>query len=210
MKTKIFLMLIFVMSITACRKDEPPLPDIKLSKSELRLEVGQSEKISISGGDGQNYSISPSNSEIVNAVISGTVLTITGKKEGEITLKVSSAGREAPLKVRVNPAPVPDLGATVGIYNLEGTPLLSYKMTARSKNGLWLCESGVNPYKKRIFLPYYREGDKKIVIKAEGFPSATINTPPEGREFPITKEKDLGGGKIQLKSGNFRFIVEKR
>lgn len=204
-------MLIFVMSITACRKDEPPLPDIKLSKSELRLEVGQSEKISISGGDGQNYSISPSNSEIVNAVISGTVLTITGKKEGEITLKVSSAGREAPLKVSINPTPVPEIGSMVGIYGENGQPLLSYRMTARTRSGLWLCESGADPYKKRLFLPYYREGDKKILIIAEGFSSPVINTPPEGREFPIIVEKTIDNGeKIQLKSGDLRFIVEKR
>lgn len=209
-KIKILILSIIILSITACCKDEPPTPEIKLSKSELTLEVGQKEKINISGGDGKNYTVSPSNSELVKAVISGNTLTITGKKEGEITLKVYSAGREAPLKVKINPKPVPDLGATTGIYDLEGKALLVYNMTARSKNGLWLCESGADPYEKRIFLPYYREGEEEILIIAEGFSSPVINTPPEGRKFPITKEKDLDDGKVQLSSGNFRLIVEKK
>lgn len=197
-----------MLSISACRKDEP-IPDIKLSKTELSLEVGQEEKIHISGGDGKTYTVSPSNSEIADALIAGNTLTIRAKKEGEITLKISSAGREAPLRIKITPTPVPDLGTTVGIYDEEGKALLVYNMKARSKNGLWLCESGADPYKKRIFLPYYREGEEKLLIIAEGFPSAVINTPPEGREFPIIKEKDLNDGKVQLKSGNIRFIVEK-
>lgn len=201
---------IILLSITSCCKDEPPIPEIRLTPNSVSMTVGESQQIRISGGDGQNYSISPSSSEIVNAVISGNTLTITAKKEGEITLKISSVGREAPLKVKINPLPIPNLGTTVGIYNLEGKPLLSYKMVARSKNGLWLCKSGANPYEQRIFLPYYREGEQKILIIGEGFSSPVINTPPEGREFPIIVEKTINGEKTQLKTEKFRLIVEKR
>lgn len=204
-------MTVFVaLFVASCCKPEDPIPELKLSKNELTLEVGQGERIFISGGDGKTYSISPGTTNIAEVNLNGNTLEITARQAGVQTFIISSADKKAALKVTVNPRPVPSLGNIVGVYGENGQPVFSYKMTAKTKNGLWLCERASNPYGKRIFLSSYMEGSSELLIIAEGLFPAIENTGDQGKKLTITKEKDLEGGKVQLVSGNLRFIIEKK
>lgn len=207
---KIIVFLALSLILFSCRKDEP-IPSIKLSKTELTLEVGQGESITISGGDGKTYSLSPGTSSIAEVVLEGHTLSITAKAVGMQTFTISSAGQSAALRLTVKEKPVPNISSALGIYGKDNQILFSYAMIARTKNGIWLCERSQNPYGKRIFLSYYKEGSSELLIIAEGLSPTIPNTGDQGKKFPIVKEKDLDGGKkVQLLSGDLRFVVEKR
>lgn len=204
-------MTVFVaLFVASCCKPEDPIPELKLSKNELTLEVGQGERIFISGGDGKTYSISPGTTNIAEVNLKGKTLEITARQAGMQTFTISSAGKTALLKLTVKERPIPNLSSVVGVYGKDNKLLFSYKMTARTKKGIWLCERASTPYGKRIFLSSYMEGSSELLIIAEGLFPAIENTGDQGKKLTITKEKDLEGGKVQLVSGNLRFIVEKK
>lgn len=207
MKTKLILTLFVALLVASCNKPEAPIPELKLSKNEITLEVGQGERIFISGGDGKTYSISPGTTNIAEVNLKGNSLEITAKSVGAETFTIGSAGKTALLKLTVKERPIPNLSSVLGVYGKDNKLLFSYAMKARTKNGLWLCERASNPYGKRIFLSYYMEGSSELLIIAEGLSPVIENTGEQGKKLTITKEKDLGDGKVQLRSGDFRFVV---
>lgn len=79
---------------------------IYLSQSNVVMNQGQSTSVSISGGSGNNYYInSNSNSTVVGASISGSVLTLNALTTGYVNINVCSLGTIttcAPLAVTVN------------------------------------------------------------------------------------------------------------
>ncbi len=110
----------------------------------------------------------------------------------------------------VKDKPIPHLGSVVGVYGKDNKLLFPYAMTVRTKKGIWLCEKSQNPYGKRILLSYYTEGSSDLLIIAEGLSPSIPNTGDQGKKLTITKEKELEDGKVQLISGDLRFVVEQR
>ncbi|MDQ5911971.1 MAG: Alpha-L-rhamnosidase [Patescibacteria group bacterium] len=79
---------------------------IYLSQSNVIMNQGQSTSVSISGGSGNNYYVnSNSNSSVVGASVSGSVLTLNALTTGYVNINVCSLGTTttcAPLAVTVN------------------------------------------------------------------------------------------------------------
>lgn len=79
---------------------------IYLSQSNVVMNQGQTTSVSISGGSGNNYYVnSNSNSSVVGASISGSVLTLNALTTGYVNINVCSLGTTttcAPLAVTIN------------------------------------------------------------------------------------------------------------
>lgn len=79
---------------------------VYLSQSNVIMNQGQTTSVSISGGNGNSYYInSNSNSSVVGASVSGSVLTLNAITTGYVTINVCSLGTTttcAPLAVTVN------------------------------------------------------------------------------------------------------------
>lgn len=199
--------------VDSCRNntEKPSFPELKIDKKEVVLEVGQSEKISISGGNGK-YEFSPEESPVAKITFENNALLIEAKKAGEQTFTITSADKKESLKVEVREKPIPELGNTMGVYGKDNTLLFVSKLSSKTKKGRWFNENMRNPYEgKRIFIGFYTEGDSEILIISQGLAPQLEDTPEDGRMFPVIKEKDLDNGtKVQLRSGDIRFIIDKK
>lgn len=75
---------------------------LQLDKSQVVLQKGNSDTVNISGGNG-DYSVTGGNTQVAEAVISGSSLEITGISDGSTMFAVEdTAGNTASLNVAVN------------------------------------------------------------------------------------------------------------
>ena len=191
-----------------------PTPEIVLSPALIEVTIGESATVTIAGGDGSNYSVSPEKSTVADASIAGNILTVSAKAEGVQEFVIRSKDRGATLRVNVKPIPIPDLGNQIGVYGSDNKLLFKARMTAKQKKGIWLIESGSNPYSKRIFLSYVAKGIKvgdniDYAIISEGLAPDIEDTEPDGRVLSVTVER-LEGDIVQLKGDKFRFVTNVR
>ncbi|HKK67953.1 MAG TPA: Ig-like domain-containing protein, partial [Bacteroidales bacterium] len=98
-----------------------PTPDpspVVLSKTQVALESGNSETITVSGGTGY-YTVNTSNSQVATAVISGNSIEVTGLLAGSASITVEDSGGEtANLSVTVSSPTTPS--GNCGAYVAPG------------------------------------------------------------------------------------------
>lgn len=191
-----------------------PTPEIVLSPATVEVTAGETATVTISGGDGSNYSVSPATSTVADASIAANVLTISAKAEGVQEFVIQSKDRSATLRVTVKPIPIPNLGNQIGVYDSNDKLLFMPRMTAKTKKGIWLMKSGVDPYSKRIFLSYVAKGVKvgetiNYTIISEGLAPDVEDTDPDGRVLSVVVER-IEENIIQLKSDKHRFVTNVR
>lgn len=108
-------MLTFSLSLfTACSDDDDP-ENLMLDKNEITLDIGATETIKITKGNG-DYKLSSNESLIATAEISGSDIKVTAIKDGSTTFEISDKeGKKVTLKVVVR-----DYAESVeGIYGGE-------------------------------------------------------------------------------------------
>lgn len=211
MKKLILFLIVFSLFFISCKEDLPT-PDVKLSESSIELKVGQEKTVFLSGGDKvEGFAVTPKNSEIVRVSISGNQIRITALKAGVQTLLISSADKSAGLKVTVSEVekPIPNLLTKgLGVYDASENSLFEASFLAENREGIWISPDNVNPYSKRIFLPFAdgKVGDVMnlsiIAFNVSGFSS--------GKQSISAKIESMNAEYIQLQSGNFRFVVRKK
>lgn len=189
-----------------------PTPKIVLSNATIEIIAGETTTVTLSGGDGSNYSVAPATSDFADASIVGNVVTIKAKAEGVQEFVVSSKDRTATLTVKVKPIPIPNLGSKLGVYGSDNNLLFEARMTAKMKKGIWLIESGVNPYSKRIFLSYVAQGVKvgdkiNYPIISEGLAPNIDDTGADEKVISVIVER-IEGEIAQLKSDKLRFVTK--
>lgn len=191
-----------------------PTPEIILSPATVEVTAGETATVTISGGDGSNYSVNPATSTVADVLIAGNVLTVSAKTEGAQEFVIHSKDRSATLRVTVKPIPIPNLGNQIGVYDSNDKLLFMPRMTAKTKTGIWLMKSGVDPYSKRIFLSYVAKGVKvgetiNYTIISEGLAPDVEDTDPDGRVLSVVVER-IEENIIQLKSDKHRFVTNVR
>ena len=79
-----------------------PIPDLSISQDSVELNVGNTTFIEITSGSG-NYEITNSNSNVIEATLDGTTITIKGLFGGSavVTVKDLSSGQTAKIDVSV-------------------------------------------------------------------------------------------------------------
>ncbi len=209
---KIILFLWVSLLLFASCKEDLPTPDVKLSESSIELKVGEEKTVAITGGDkAEGYVVSPKNSETVRWNLSGNQLRITGLKAGIQTLIISSVDKSAGLKVTVKEVekPTPNLlSKGVGVYDANENSLFEASFLAKNKEGIWISPDKVNPYSKRVFLPFVdgKVGDVMnlsiIAFNVSGFSS--------GKQSISVKIESVYAEYVQLQGGNFRFVVKRK
>lgn len=100
-------------------QNTPPSPPVALGKTNVTMESGRSETISISGGTGY-YTVNTSNSQVATADISGTNMTVTGLSSGSATITVSDTGGEtATISVTVSSPTTPSINCAIDSKTID-------------------------------------------------------------------------------------------
>ncbi|WP_329905258.1 hypothetical protein [Porphyromonas pogonae] len=110
-KSTTLTMLVLLAILVSCNKSNDPvrpLPEIKFSSTPLNLKVGEIGNISLTGGDGEKYAISPKTSEFIEASIKENKLTVKALKEGSESLSISSGDKTAKITINVG-IPITDI-----------------------------------------------------------------------------------------------------
>ena len=114
----VLLFMVFVLSLVSCGEEKKPTPDVptgdtptevtynyEINKTTLTLEVGATEKLTVSVTPNKEFSavFSSSNAEIASVANDGTVTAVSA---GTATITVEVDGKELTCSVTVNAKPV--------------------------------------------------------------------------------------------------------
>jgi len=77
----------FILVFAACSKDNPVILDIKLDRTSVEMNEGQSVTVTIESGNG-GYTAESSSESVATATVSGNTITIQGIKEGAATVRI--------------------------------------------------------------------------------------------------------------------------
>ncbi len=92
-----------IFTLQSCKEDECVVEttDIKLDKTEVALtNIGATEMVKVVEGEGQ-LNVMAENPKIADATISGRMITVTAKSEGETMVTVTNTFKSATFKVKV-------------------------------------------------------------------------------------------------------------
>ena len=83
------LSCVFAMTVTSCDKDDDvPTPSaFKFNPAKVEVVVGDSANVTVSGGT-EPYTVTSSDVETATVKVSKNIMTVTGVKEGKVTLNV--------------------------------------------------------------------------------------------------------------------------
>lgn len=99
-----------------------PIPNLSISQDSVELNVGNTAFIEITSGSG-NYEITNSNTNVIEATLDGTTITLKGLSEGSavVIVKDVSSNQTADISVTVVPALPPSE------YSVETKPFYIYR-----------------------------------------------------------------------------------
>jgi hypothetical protein len=94
----------FVFTLASCSEDEEVAKELTLDKTTVTVKAGETATVAITSGNGA-YTLSNTSTETATAELTGTTITVSGKKAGETTLTIEDkSGKKATVKITVNPA----------------------------------------------------------------------------------------------------------
>lgn len=102
-----FILLVCASLVISCKKDESVeksvAKEITLSQNtDLQMQIGEKQEVTISGGDGKNYEVSSSNNSVAKTSLKNNLVTIEAKSEGESVVTINSAGKSKKIAVKVS------------------------------------------------------------------------------------------------------------
>ena len=90
------LCCVFAMTIVSCDKDDDDAPTpsaFKFNPAKVEVAVGASANVTVSGGT-EPYTVASSDVKTATVKVSKNIITVTGVKEGKVTLNVSDKNKK--------------------------------------------------------------------------------------------------------------------
>ena len=90
------LCCVFAMTIVSCDKDDGDAPTpsaFKFNPAKVEVAVGASANVTVSGGT-EPYTVASSDVKTATVKVSKNIITVTGVKEGKVTLNVSDKNKK--------------------------------------------------------------------------------------------------------------------
>lgn len=93
----VMLCCMFAMTVVSCNNDDDDNPnqptELKLSSANAEMMVGDSVKITVTGGTAP-YTVASSDKEIDTVKVDKNIITVTGLKAGKATVLVSDKNKQ--------------------------------------------------------------------------------------------------------------------
>lgn len=88
------LCCVFAMTVVSCDDDDDEVPSaFKFSPAKAEVAVGASTDITVTGGT-EPYTVTSSDAKTATVKVSKNIITVTGVKEGKVTLNVSDKNKK--------------------------------------------------------------------------------------------------------------------
>lgn len=88
------LCCMFAMTVASCDKDDDETPSaFKFNPAKVEVAVGESANVTVNGGT-EPYTVASSDVKIATVTVSKNTITVTGVKEGKVTLNVSDKNKK--------------------------------------------------------------------------------------------------------------------
>lgn len=144
-------------------KVEKPLKAFSTSKNRIIVgrqilplynrEVIEKDTILITSGNGK-YQIKVDKPGVISHEIENNEkIIVTAQATGTATMTIidQESGQEIRTAIQVIPMVVV---SSEGPFLKNGNLVFPCLFTAKKKDGIWICKSGSNPYKLRVFIPF--------------------------------------------------------
>lgn len=85
----------FAMAVTSCDNDDDDMPQsaFKFNPAKVEVAVGANTDVTVSGGT-EPYTVASSDAKTATVKVNKNIITVTGVKEGKVTLNVSDKDKK--------------------------------------------------------------------------------------------------------------------
>ncbi len=193
-------------------------PNLAIDRSEVEVEIGITATVNITAGSG-NYSVTSNNTTIATAILSGTVVTITGIAGGNttVTVKDNTTNQTKIVTVKVshpnlaidNDAVVLEIGMTSTVNILSGSG--SYSVTSNNTtiatatlSGTVVTITGIAAGNTTVTIKDNATNQTKIVTVKVSHPNLVIDNDEVEVEKGMTTTVNIlaGSGNYSATSSN--------
>ena len=144
------LCCVFAMTIVSCDKDDDDAPTpsaFKFNPAKVEVAVGASANVTVSGGT-EPYTVASSDVKTATVKVSKNIITVTGVKEGKVTLNVSDKNKKvgmlavtvkngtAPYSATAKDASIATASVKDGKITVKGVKAGTTTITVTDKNKL--------------------------------------------------------------------------